>query len=184
MKNFSHQSQELSDNEVNNITRYLNHSSTVARSQYVIDKPETVINTKTLIKTHVFKIKPNEFKQHLSIPDPEESSSSLESEESISYDGPTDKMVPEYRETFQGPELDYLYFSNLLASTWPPHANCIVPTARKIMKDIISKDPKSGKYYNCTKKSPEFKHGIRYGSIAYKLNQEYRSWRIACSGRC
>ena len=169
----SNYSKELSDTDVNNITRYLNHSSTVAKSHYVIDKPETVINTKTLIKTHVLKMKQSQ----IITPSLEIYSSSAESVESVPYDGPVDKMVTEFRESFEESEVDQLYFSNLMASTWPPHVNGRVPSAARIMEEIISQDAKSGIYYKCKRNSNAFKIGTSNGHIAYNLNKEYRSWR-------
>ena len=177
----SNYSEELSGKDVTNINRYLNHTSAVANSHYVIDSHDTVIHTKTLINKHILKTKENDSRPIEPIQGSEPHSRNADS----FHDNNNATLIQQLSETqglpkdctFKRPEIDYQYFSDLLTKTWPVHINGRLPSAKTIMEDIISKNSMSGKYFNCGKDSPEFHDGIQRGSIAFNLSKDYRSWR-------
>ena len=161
------------------MNHYLNHTSAVAYSHYVIYLHDTVIYTKTLINKHILKTKENDFLPIEPIHSSEPNSMNADS----FHDNNNATLIQQLSETqrlpkdctFKSPEIDYQYFSDLLTKTWPVHINGRLSSAKTIMEDIISKNAMSGKYFNCGKDSPEFHDDIQRSSIAINLRKDYCS---------
>ena len=83
---YSYHCKDISKMQADNVTKYLNHSAAVARDRYVIEDPDTVIQTKSVIKNQIFHMKHANIVT-ITVQSDSESSSDASS---VPYGGPTE----------------------------------------------------------------------------------------------
>ena len=165
-----------------NINRYLNHSSAVAKKNYVIESHQAMVETKQLIKKHKFRNEREHDLVTIAV-DTKESESALsdsgESVQSIKYTGPKDAIFH-----YQKPQLPIVSkapLNEMIFQKWPVHPLCRVPTPLTIIEKIVSPNPASGPYHLSQNNGPTkamFTLGVSEPGIAYRIHSDYRKARV------